>query len=391
MYIDYTPEQHTLARELRAYIDELVTEDVLAEVTGSEGGGPLYRKCMEKMGVDGWLGIGWPTEYGGQDRSAVEQFIFFDEIQRAGFPIPFLTLGTVGPTLMKFGTDQQRNAILPGILAGKIHFSIGYSEPGAGTDLASLTTKAVRDGDDYIVNGQKVFTSLADHADYVWLAARTDPDVAKHKGISILMVDTKSPGFSLTPIHTLGGNRTNATYYEDVRVPVSMRVGEENAGWTLITNQLNHERVALSVPGPARRFVDETIVWAKQTRLADGRRVIDQPWVQHNLARALAKIEVLRLMAWRQTIRIDGGVLNPAESSAIKVYGSESFVEIYQLLLEVFGQRGILKAGSRGAVLLGRLEIYYRTALVFTFGGGTNEVQREIIAMAGLRMPRAPR
>jgi alkylation response protein AidB-like acyl-CoA dehydrogenase len=391
MYIDYTPEQQKLHRELRAYINELVTNDVLEEVMGTEGGGPLYTECMEQMGRDGWLGIGWPEEYGGQNRTAVEQFIFFDEIQRAGFPIPFLTLGTVGPTLMAFGTQEQRDAILPGILAGKIHFSIGYSEPAAGTDLASLTTKAVRDGDDYVVNGQKVFTSLAEHADYIWLAARTDPGVAKHKGISILMVDTKSPGFSLTPIQTLGGNRTNATYYEDVRVPVTMRVGEENAGWKLITNQLNHERVALSVPGPARRFVDETIAWARETTLSDGRRVIDQPWVQQNLARALAKIEVLRLMAWRQATHIDAGVLNPAESSAIKVFGSESFVEIYQLLLEVFGQKGIVKRGSKGAVLLGRLEVYYRTALVFTFGGGTNEVQREIIAMAGLRMPRAPR
>ncbi len=202
------------------------------------------------MGADGWLGIGWPVEVGGRARPAIEQYIFFDEVQRAGFPIPFLTLCTVGPTLMKYGTEEQRAKMLPAILRGELHFAIGYSEPEAGTDLASLKTRAVRDGDDYVIHGQKVFTSLAEYADYIWLAVRTDPDAPKHKGISILMVDTRLPGFSLTPIHTLGGNRTNATYYDGVRVPVSMRVGRENEGWKLITTQLNHERVALMSPGP---------------------------------------------------------------------------------------------------------------------------------------------
>jgi alkylation response protein AidB-like acyl-CoA dehydrogenase len=343
------------------------------------------------MGRDGWLGIGWPVEVGGRARPAIEQYIFFDEVQRAGFPIPFLTLCTVGPTLMKYGTDEQRARMLPAILRGELHFAIGYSEPEAGTDLASLKTRAVRDGDDYVVHGQKVFTSLAEHADYIWLAVRTDPDAPKHKGISILMVDRRLPGVSITPIHTLGGNRTNATYYDGVRVPAAMRVGRENEGWRLITTQLNHERVALMSPGPAARFVEETITFARETRRPDGRRVIDDPWVQETLARARATIEVLELMTWRQACNIDQGVLDPAESSAIKVFGSESFVRIYQLLLEVLGQPGVLKRGSPGALLQGRLETYYRTTLVLTFGGGVNEVQRDIIATAGLQMPRAPR
>ncbi|HEY3820618.1 MAG TPA: acyl-CoA dehydrogenase family protein [Polyangiaceae bacterium] len=391
MYIDYSDAERHLVAELRAYFAEVVTDAVLDEVAGTEGGGPLYSKALRRMGADGWLGIGWPKEFGGQGRSAIEQYIFFDEVQRAGFPIPFLTLCTVGPTLIKYGTDEQKARFLPAILRGELHFAIGYSEPSAGTDLAALRTRAVRDGDDYVVDGQKVFTSLAEYADYIWLAVRTDPEAGRHKGISILMVDTKAKGFSLSPIHTLGGNRTNATYYEGVRVPMSARVGRENEGWKLITTQLNHERVALSVPGPVDRFVEETTAWARETKASDGRRVIDAPWVQANLARARAHVEVLRLLTWRQAWNIDQGKLDPAESSTVKVFGSESFIRIYGWLLEVLGQEGYLKDGSPGARLRGRVERYYRTSIVLTFGGGTNEVQRDIIAMTGLGMPRAPR
>jgi len=391
MYIDYTPDEKKLKAELRAYFQELVTPELLDEITGTDGGGPLYTRALRKMGADGWLGIGWPVALGGRARPAIEQYIFFDEVQRAGFPIPFLTLCTVGPTLMKYGTDEQRARMLPPILRGELHFAIGYSEPEAGTDLASLKTRAVREGDTYVVHGQKVFTSLAEYADYVWLAVRTDPDAAKHKGISILMVDTRLPGVSITPIHTLGGNRTNATFYDGVRVPVSMRVGRENEGWRLITTQLNHERVALMSPGPAARFIEETSSFARETRRPDGRRVVDDPWVQLNLARARAHIEVLELMTWRQAWNIDHDVLDPAESSTVKVFASESFVKIYELLMEVLGPAGYLKRGSPGALLRGRLETYYRTTLVLTFGGGVNEVQRDIIATAGLQMPRAPR
>ncbi len=391
MFIDLSTDEKALRDQLRTYFAELITPDVLAEVAGTEGGGPLYTKVLRQLGVDGWLGVGWPREWGGRARPAIEQFLFFDEVQRAGFPIPFLTLCTVGPTLMKFGTEEQKAAFLPRILKGELHFAIGYSEPGAGTDLASLTTRAVRDGDDYIVNGQKVFTSLAEYADFIWLAVRTDPAAPKHKGISILMVDRRAPGVTITPIHTLGGNRTNVTYLEDVRVPVSRRVARENEGWRLITNQLNHERVALSVPGPVARFVEETTAWARDTRRGDGRRVIDEPWVQANLARAAARLDVLRLMTWRQAWNVGLDRLDPAESSAVKVFGSESFILVYQWLLEVLGLPGVLKAGSPGALLRGRMETYYRTTLVLTFGGGTNEVQRDIIAQLGLGMPRAPR
>jgi alkylation response protein AidB-like acyl-CoA dehydrogenase len=388
MYIDYSPEQRALREELRAYFARMMTPELLQEITGSEGGGPLYRRALKQMGADGWLGIGWPREWGGQGRTPIEQFIFSDEVQRAGFPLPFLTLNTVGPTLARFGTDEQRGEFLPKILRGELHFAIGYSEPGAGTDLASLTTRAVRDGDHYVINGSKVFTSLADYADYIWLAARTNVDAPKHKGISMLMVSTRLPGFKLTPIWTMGGVRTNATYYENVRVPASCLVGKENEGWSLIVNQLNHERVSLSPYGSLEKLFEESRVYAQQTKLADGRRVIDQSFVRANLARVRAKLEVLKLMNWKQAWCMTRGSLQPADASATKVFATEFYVEAYRLLLEIFGAQGTLRAGSPDAVLRGRVERMYRTTLILTFGGGTNEVQREIIAAAGLQMPR---
>src|SRR5690606_28632921 len=222
------------------------------EIHATEGGGPLYHEAIQQFGRDGWLGIGWPKEVGGQARGPIEQFISFDEVQRAGFPVPILTLNTVGPALLKFGSEEQRARFVPEILAGRCHFSIGYTEPNPGTDLASLRTTAVRDGDEYVINGQKIWTRLADHADYIWLAARTnvDPKAPPHKSISIFFVPASAEGLSITPIHALGENNVHACYYENVRVPAANLVGQENGGWKLITSQLNHERVALCSVGP---------------------------------------------------------------------------------------------------------------------------------------------
>jgi len=388
MHLDYTPEQHALRTELRAYFTQLMTPDLQAEVAGSEGGGPLYHQALRRMGRDGWLGIGWPKEYGGLGRSPIEQFIFSDEVQRAGFPLPFLTINSVGPTIMRYGTDEQRARFLPQILRGEVLFAIGYSEPSAGTDLAALRTRAVRDGDEYVINGSKVFTSLAEFSDYIWLAARTDPDAKKHRGISMFLVDTKSIGYRCTPIWTVGGVRTNATYYEDVRVPASMRVGPENEGWNLIVSQLNYERMGLVTQGPFERVLGGVQRWAQATRLPDGRRLIDQEWVRLKLARVRAKLDALKLLNWRQAWFMAQDALNFADASAVKVYGTEFFVEAYRDLLEIVGYRGVIRRGSPEAFISGHLEMLHRSALILTFGGGTNEVQRDIIAMGGLGMPR---
>jgi alkylation response protein AidB-like acyl-CoA dehydrogenase len=388
MYIDFTPEQKEFRDELRAYFARVVTPETLEEIrTTREGGGPLYTKTLRQMGADGLLGIGWPVEYGGQGRSPIEQFIFADEVQRCGFPLPFLTLSTVGPTLLRYGSDRQKAEFLPKILRGELHFCIGYSEAEAGTDLASLKTRAVRDGDHWVIDGAKMWTSLANYADYVWLAARTDPDAPKHRGISMFLVPTSAEGFSVSPITTMGGVGTTATFYENVRVPHENLIGGENNGWSLIVGQLNHERVSLMNVGPLRRLLEEVSAWARETRRADGRRAIDAPWAQLNLARVSAKLEVLRLMNWKQAWALTQGNLHPADASALKVFGSEFYLEAYRALLEVLGSRAVLQGDSPDAVLRGRVEMMYRNSLILTFGGGTNEVQRDIIAMAGLQMP----
>jgi 3-oxocholest-4-en-26-oyl-CoA dehydrogenase alpha subunit len=356
--------------------------------SGDYGDGAVYKDVVRQMGHDGWLTLGWPVEFGGRGGDALDQLIFTDEAAAAGAPVPFLTINTIGPTIMRFGTPEQRARYLPKIAAGELHFAIGYSEPGAGTDLASLRTRALRDGDEYVINGQKMWTSLIQYADYVWLACRTDPDAPRHKGLSILIVPTSAEGFSYTPVRTVSGPTTSATYYSDVRVPATALVGEENKGWQLITNQLNHERVALTSAAPIMTALQETRDWAQQTKRPDGRRVIDQEWVQLALARVHAKVQFLRLMNW-QIASADS--LGPADASATKVFGTEFATEAYRLLTEVLGANGYVRSGSPAAVLHGRIERMARSSLILTFGGGTNEVQRDIIAGAGLHLPASGR
>ena len=391
MELAYTEEQEALRSRLRAYYDDLLDPSTVAELANGHGVGASMRRVWKQMCADGWAGIGWPTSYGGQGRSAIEQFIFFDESMRAGAPVPMLTINTIGPTLMNFGTEEQRALYLPKILAGDIHFCIGYSEPGAGTDLASLQTRAVRDGDEYVVNGQKMWTSLSSDADFMWLAVRTDPDVKKHKGISILIVAMDTPGITLQPLRLIGEHDINAVFLEDVRVPVANCVGGENQGWTLITNQLNHERVTLCSTGVVDRALADVLSWAKETTLPDGRRVADQEWVQLNLARVHAKLDVLRLMNWQSAWEATNGVLDIGHCSAIKVYGTEFYLEAFRLLFEILGPPGYLKAGTPGAIVQSRLEGLYRGMLILTFGGGTNEMQRDLITMFSLGFPRAAR
>jgi alkylation response protein AidB-like acyl-CoA dehydrogenase len=299
-----------------------------------------------------------------------------------------LTINTVGPTIMHFGTPEQRAFFLPKIAAGELHFAIGYSEPGAGTDLASLRTRAVLDGDEYVINGQKMWTSLIQYADYVWLACRTDVDAPKHKGLSMLIVPTDAHGFSWTPVRTMAGVTTSATYYSDVRVPASAVVGDVDRGWALITNQLNHERVALTSAAPITTALHEVREWAQSTKLADGRRVIDQEWVQVHLARVHAKVQFVRLKNWQLA---SGSHVGPADASATKVFGTEFATEAYRLLMEVLGANAVVRQGSPAAVLQGRVERMHRSSLILTFGGGTNEVQRDIIAGVGLRLPASGR
>jgi alkylation response protein AidB-like acyl-CoA dehydrogenase len=392
MYVGLTKEQEALRDELRAYYDTLLTPEIEDDIRKGEGIGPASKQVWKQMASDGWAGVGWPKEWGGRGLTPIEQFVFFDESMRAGAPVPMLTINSVAPTIMRYGSEEQKQFYVPKILAGEIHFAIGYTEPDAGTDLAALKTRAERDGDEYVINGQKVFTSLASGADYVWLAVRTNTEVKKHKGISIIVVPTDTPGFKAVPIENFGGLNTTITYYEDVRVPAGNLIGEENGGWNLITNQLNHERVTLCSSGVIERMLDDVRRWAQDTTLADGRRVIDQEWVQINLARVHAKLDYLRLANWRVAwLAQSGAPLNPADASTIKVYGTEFYMEAARLLMEIMRDAATLSLDSPGAVLRGRVERMVRSMHILTFGGGTNEMQRDLIAIFGLNMPGSPR
>jgi 3-oxo-4-pregnene-20-carboxyl-CoA dehydrogenase beta subunit len=393
VFLDLTPEQLALRDELRAYFAALMSA-AEREAMLTERHGTVYREIVRRMGRDGWLGVGWPAEFGGRGLGPVEQQIFVSEAARADVQLPLVTLQTVGPTLQAHGTAEQKDFFLPKILAGEVHFAIGYTEPEAGTDLAALRTRAVRvkgdgeEGGTYVVNGQKIFTTGAHDADYIWLACRTDPGAPRHKGISILIVDTTDPGFSWTPIITHdGAHHLNATYYSDVRVPVTMRVGEENAGWRLITTQLNHERVALGPAGRIAALHERVREWAEGRSGPDGRPLLSQPDVRRALAESYAVLRVNELLNWQVAVAPTVGV---ADASATKVFSSERLQRLGQLLEDVVGRHG--DPADPGTAELQRwLDVQAKRNTVLTFGGGVNEIQRELIATAGLGLPRVAR
>lgn len=393
MHLRSSTEIQSLREELRSYFATLLTDEVRAGLKQEgEAGGPVHSAVQRQMGQDGWLGIGWPVEYGGQGRGPAAQFVFYDEAYRADAPIPMITMTTVGPTLMSHGSQEQKDYFLPKILAGELVVSIGYTEPEAGTDLASLTTRAVRDGDEYVINGSKVFTSGGDGADWIWLAARTDPDAPKHKGISLILVPTTDPGFSATPIHTVGGFSTTATYYDNIRVPVSNVVGKENEGWKLITTQLNHERVGLAAfSGICEAQLDEVREWLKDQVTADGTPLGDEPWVRSLLATSTARLRAMRLLNWKLVETTAQGSLDPGSASAAKVFATETVIDVYRSLLEIVGGTATRISDAPWTFDTGRLALMNLGAQINTFGGGVAEIQREIVAWTTLGMARSAR
>lgn len=382
--LELTEEQRALKSELRDYFTGLADEAEHAEMS-KDRHGETYQRIIKQMGDDGWMGVGWPTEFGGRGLGEIEQTIFANEAQRADVHLPAVTLQTVGPTLQRFGTDAQKERFLGPILAGDVHFAIGYSEPDAGTDLASLRCSAKRDGDHYVVNGQKLWTTGGHQADYIWLAVRTDPDAPKHQGISILIVDTKDPGYSWTPIITAdGSHHVNATFFQDVEVPVDMLVGEENQGWRLITTQLNHERVMLGPAGRLEGLRDRVEAWATEHGLAD------EPDVRRALGEVTAAFRVNELLNWEVAQAAEDGEIDVADASASKVFASEEAQRLGRLLAEIVHRYGDpSEPGTKR--LMEYLDAQAKRNLVLTFGGGVNEVQRELIAMFGLDLPRVPR
>ena len=391
MKIELTKNQQKLKDELKEYFSALLNKELLSEMSDPqffEGGGPEFKKALKIMGQDGWIGLSWPKEFGGKEFTPIEQYIFVEEIMRTGFPFPFLTTESVGPMIAQYGSDWAKETIAKSILRGETIFAIGYSEPNAGTDLASLKTQALPDKEGFKINGQKIWTSLANYADYIWLAARTNNEVKKHKGISMFIVPTDDDGFSYTPIQTLGDVTTNMTYYDDIYVSKDNLVGELNSGWNLITSQLNLERLALVNHGPVDELYHQLLSLAKSTKVDSTNVLSDIDWVKSNFAKIYSGLETLKLICWKQVWGMENNVLSMTDASLAKIYGSEYFIEAYRMMMEIFGELSIIRGDSL-SILNSRLERMYRTASILTFGGGTNEVQRDIISMAGLLMPRS--
>lgn len=393
MSLTVTDELIELKFELRQYFDQLLTSDVLRGLhEEGEVGGPVRDAIMRQIGSDGWFGIGWPEEYGGQNRGEAAQYIFYSEAYRAQAPLPMVTLTTVAPTIMSHGSQAQKDYFLPKILAGELVFSIGYTEPEAGTDLASLRTTARAEGKELVINGSKVFTSGALGADWIWLAVRTDPEAQRHKGISLVLVPTNSDGFSATAIDAVGGVGTTATYYDDVRIPTSNVVGGMNQGWNLITTQLNHERVGLAAySGICEGMLEETVEWLSQKYLPDGTAYASQPGVTAGLGRAWALNSAMSLMNWRLVESAETGNIHPGEASAAKVFATEAAIDIYRLLLEIVGTDALHIHEVPRSIHDGRLALMNLSAQINTFGGGVAEIQREIVAWTLLGMKRGER
>ena len=382
--LELTTAQRALKAEIRSYFHGIASHDEHVEM-GQDRHGPTYQKVIRQMGADGWMGVGWPKEYGGHGLGEIEQTIFANEAQHADVHLPAVTLQTVGPTLIRYGTQVQKDMFLERILQGDVHFAIGYSEPDAGTDLASLRTSARRDGDHYVVNGQKLWTTGGHQADYVWLAVRTDPDAPKHKGISILIVDTTDPGYSFTPIITAdGSHHVNATYYNDVRVPVEMLVGAENEGWKLITTQLNHERVMLGPAGRIEGLRDKVAEWATKAGVSERPDVVDV------MGRVTAVFRVNELLNWEVARAAATGEISVGDASSSKVFAADQVQHLAADLLAIVHRYGD-PAEAETRSLMRYLDDQGKRNLVLTFGGGVQEVQRELIAMFGLGLPRVPR
>lgn len=388
MEYDWPEDLEAFRRDVREFAKANVTDELRQELRsgGGEGvRGPRATALHDEMEKRGWLRGAWPTEYGGGGKSPWYQFVMVQEFSYWGMPYGGLSVGSVAPALMNFGTEEQKKKYLPGILDGEITFALGYSEPNAGTDLASLQTRAVRDGDEYVVNGQKIWTSGAHVSSHVWLAARTDPEAPKHRGVSVFIVPLNMPGMTVRPLYTMAGVRTNEVFFEDVRIPAESLVGEENRGWYIVANALDFERVSLAPTGALARQWERIIEWMR----AHQPEKLDDPAVRTRLAELKVELHVLRALNAVNADIISSGRTPTMEASMVKIWSSELRYRLSAAGMDLLGRAGALRFESGNmAPNDGQNEQTFRSSPILRFGGGTNEVQRNIIAERGLRLPR---
>ena len=380
--------QRAWLTEVREFLRENVTPELRAELAEHDLEFPdgEVTRFRRKIGEKGWFGLNWPHEYGGLGLGAVYQHLLMSEFEYWGVPGPDLTVTSVAPMIMRHGTEQNKTEWLPLIARGEMICAVGYSEAEAGTDLASLRTRATRDGEYWVINGSKIWNSGVQRATHEWLCVRTDPNGVRHRGISVIIVPIDSPGIQIRPLRAWSGYRTNEVRFDDVRVPVTNVVGEVNRGWTYITGALDLERGALTNAGDLRRAVDELREVARCPR-RDGSVPADVPALRRRLAQAEADVEVATLMGYEAASILDSGVIPTVEVSVEKVFTSELRQRIADLALDLLGPDGLLAHRSENAPLAGKFERLYRAAPLMRFGGGTNEVLRDVIGQRGHGMP----
>jgi alkylation response protein AidB-like acyl-CoA dehydrogenase len=342
----------------------------------------------QQLAGDGILGAGWPAEYGGSDTNPDFARAVLDAVAGSGlYGDGWATTNMVIRTIRHSGTEAQKKAIIAGALRGEILIALGYSEPDSGSDVAAAKTRAVKDGDEWVIDGQKMFTSTAQSCSHVFVLARTNTDVPKHKGLTMFLVPTDTPGFELQPIYTLGGQRTNATFYSDVRVPDSLRIGGIDEGWRVMRVALVFERGGGRVSaGPT--LAERAAAWAMSTERADGSTYYDDPVNRERLARIAVEGEVGRLLELRVRWMNAAGELPGLEGSMAKLFNSEAAQRHYGELVDMLGSAGVLQPGADGAPLNGDLEAHFRSTVVGTIYGGASEIQRDIIAQGRLGLPR---
>ena len=389
MDFELSDEEKAFEAELEAFLREIASPDVMdpnPEQLSQTVDSPAKRAFMRKLAERGWLGMSWPKEFGGQEKSGIYDFILTEALSRWGAPQPGKGVGIVGKTLIRRASEKLKQAFLPQIMRGEIEFAIGYSEPQAGSDAANMQLRATRVEGGWRLDGQKSWTTSAHFADWYWVGARTNP-AEKHKGITLFLIPMQHPGLSIRPIWTIGDERTNEVFFDDVFVPDEYVVGQLNAGFTYISEALDLERFAMMPVGPLEEKVKALVAWARSAT-RDGELVKNDPVLRSRLARAVTELEVARMLQRRVISAALKGRVPTLEASEYKLYMNECGKRVANLALDLMGSEGTLRAGEDGAPLGGRFERSYRYTVVDTIGGGTSEIQKNIIARRGLGLPR---
>lgn len=393
MRFEFSAEQRQFVDEVRSFIAEEMRRSDAGEIfdPDREADSMLVdsqprRAFMKRLAASGYLGMSWPAQYGGQGRSGIYEYLLNEELASVGAPLIGKGVGCIGKTLINHGSERLKQEFLPQILRGEIEFALGYSEPNAGSDLAALKLRAERDGDGWRLNGQKMWTTSAHFADWYWVAARTDPAAAKHKGISVFLLPMNHPGLTIHPIATMGDHRTNAVFFDDVWVHEDYLVGELNKGWLYICEALDYERFTLFTIGPLRKKFD-VLVAMVQREQRDGRPLAQDAAVQRLIARLATEVEAATMLQRRVIAAASGDSVPTVEAAMFKLYSTQLGQRLADTALDLLGPTGVMSKGSSGAPVNGKWEHSYRATVVDTIGGGSTEVQKNIIARRGLGLP----